>query len=515
MRAHVAQFAGGWIIALVMLGAGRGQGSDSLAFVFARSIEGSSSGNGLIVGDGTLLLTARHVVFPARQQGMHRGEAMVTVLSPFLGDAAEAAVVAIDDQADLVLLRVPWKGHPALSLADEAQLLLAERLEIRAYAQAQGTLTAGAEKLLQQSLAVDQATLEVGGVTVRVGMSQNVVTRTVPPGPGWAGAPLCLAGTHRLAGVYSRTQAGGSAGSAVAVGRIRGLIAQAGASANTGPIVPQRTAPADAGQATLAYLRAAAASIGDDPRLALDHLQAFLKLRPASAVAQRDAAGQLRALDRLDDAQKAFARALELDPQLISARVLLGQLLDERIVPQAAEEHLRFAWDQGEGSTAAVLPLCNLLRRQNRNAECLPILEIAVQRNPLDGYLWSYLGQSRNTARDHAAAAAAFVRCAELMPENEPARAQAAEAFESAGQFARAEEQYRLLVAHHPASAAAHYRLARCVARDGARRDEALRTAQQALELADRPGAPPRSAIQSLIAAIRAARTSQGDEFHL
>jgi predicted Zn-dependent protease len=200
---------------------------------------------------------------------------------------------------------------------------------------------------------------------------------------------------------------------------------------------------------------------------------------------------------------------------MVSARVLYGQLLHERVMPDNALQHLRYAWEHGRGSTAAVIPICNILREQGKEKECVELLEKAVERNPRDAFLWNYLGQSRRTLKDRAGAAAAFAKSADLMPENQPMRTQAGEEFEASGDRVRAEQQYRLLVQQDPESAAGHYFLARCLARDTARRDEALSEAQAALRLADKPGSPPKSQIQALIAAIRAGRTGPEDQFKL
>src|SRR5438874_11646310 len=44
--------------------------------VFSRSIAGTSCGNGFVIGDGTLIVTARHLVFPQRPGGgLHQGDA--------------------------------------------------------------------------------------------------------------------------------------------------------------------------------------------------------------------------------------------------------------------------------------------------------------------------------------------------------------------------------------------------------------------------------------------------------
>src|SRR5688572_3291507 len=129
--------------------------TQAVGMIFSRGIDGAASGNGIFMRDGTWMITARSAVFPSRVQGLHVGEVMVTVLSPYLGEAGEAQVVAQDREAGLVLLRVPWKGHPTLQLAAEADVMAAVQVDAVGYAAApsSGKLT--------------RATLAVGGIVVR------------------------------------------------------------------------------------------------------------------------------------------------------------------------------------------------------------------------------------------------------------------------------------------------------------------------------------------------------------
>jgi tetratricopeptide (TPR) repeat protein len=488
----------------------------AVTLVFSRNIGGTSCGNGFVVGDGTIIVTARHLIFPQRLLGLHQGEAMVTVFSPYLGDAAEVDVVAQDAALDLVILRGPWRGHPALELAEEADLVAAASMEVVGFTDCQAAVTAGQPRLLA-SLSLKRAMLGVNAITVRQSVSRTILTDTAPPGAGWAGAPILLrdGDTSKAAGCFSRTQGDGLAGIGASSGSIRNLVDRS----NTLPaIVPTNRAASNPGQspaATLEYLRAVAASAVGNSKLSLEHLQSFLKLRPNSAIGYRELAGQLHAIGRLAESQNAYAKALEINPALISARVLYGQLLQERVLPGAAEEHLRYAWRQRRRGTAAAIPLCNLLHEQGKESERLKVLTEAVERNPWDAYLWNYLGQSRRMASDHAGAAAAFARSADLMPENESIRLRAADEFEAAGNDTQAAEQYRVLLAEHEESAAAHYFFARFLGRNTGRREQALKEARLALNLADRPGAPPRAMIQSLISAIRADRASDASDFRL
>jgi tetratricopeptide (TPR) repeat protein len=481
---------------------------DATVILLSRDIDGSSCGNGVVIGDGTLIVTARSVIFPRRNAGLHQGDPLVTALSPYLGQAAEVQVLAQDRESDLVLLRATcFAAHPAMQLAGDDELVAAEKLEISGFGKELSAVAGGGQRLVDAVPRVASATLDVNAVLVRRGETRAINTTAPPSASGWAGGPVVVPATNHLAGCYLRTQGDGVAGSSSSAGAIRRLVEQARASARLTATPTPLVRPARADDSSLEYLRAVAASASANPTEALAHWQAFVTMRPTSAVAYREMAGQLRSLNRMNEAQIAYATALELEPAMVSARVLYGQLLHERILPKAAEEHLTYAWQHGDGSTAAVIPLCNLLREQGRELECLPILAEAVRRRPDDAHLWNYLGQSKRATNDHAGAAVAFARAADLMPENPLARASAADAFVSAGQRTQAEQQYRLLVSQHARSAAAHFDYARFLARDRSRRSDALAQAQEAMELRDAPGAPPRDVIESLIDAIRAGRT--------
>src|SRR5688500_4149169 len=211
----------------------------SVVMIFSRGIDGTSCGNAFLVGDGTLIVTARSVVFPRRLNGLHEGDAFVTVLSPHLGDVAEAQVLAQDRELDLVLLRGPqrWRGHPALRVAEESELVDAEKLELVGYADALTAVTGGTPGLLVAPPRARQAELDVNAVLVRRSATRSITTLAAPPGPGpgWAGAPMLVTSNTTdktaVAGCYVRTQADGRAGVGAACGAIRRLIDAAGLSA--------------------------------------------------------------------------------------------------------------------------------------------------------------------------------------------------------------------------------------------------------------------------------------------
>jgi tetratricopeptide (TPR) repeat protein len=194
---------------------------------------------------------------------------------------------------------------------------------------------------------------------------------------------------------------------------------------------------------------------------------------------------------------------------------LYGQLLHERIMPRAAEEHLRYALRHARAGNAAVIPLCNVLREQGKEAESLQILEVALKRNAFDGHLWNYVGQNKRAIADHAGAAAAFARAGELLALDEGSYIQAGQEFDAACRVDRAEEQYRLAIGVDDRSGVAHYLLARLISRDRGRQDEALKHADAALRYSGKADAPHKDVVQSLIRAIRTGRVNPADELRL
>ena len=488
----------------------------SVVMLFSKSLAGTACGNGFAIGDGSLIVTANHLVFPANSAGDHLGDSFVTVLSPYLGDACDAEIIVQDRVLDLVILRTPWRGHPALRLAEDADVVATEEITLMSYASVVSAVRSSREAGVTSSISIDIQPLVVDTVAVRKSVSRTMQARAhAALTPAWTGAPMILSGAGEVAACLAMLDAppGGRAAGPTSA-QMRRLAETAKLAEALQPAGQALPRPADAAPSTVLFAKAVAASAAQQPQQAFDLLQQFLKIRPQSAVAWRDAAGQAHALGRLDESQTMYAKALELQPSLTSARILYAQLLHERIMPGHALAQLRYIWQHGPHSTAAVVPMVNILRQQGKEQEALEILTRAVETSPNDSYLWLYLGQSRRALNDPNGAAAAYLRAAELLPENLSLRIQAAESFEAAQALDKAEEQYRTVVRIAPNSSAAHFFLARFLSTDTARKEQALAAAQKALELADQPGAPPRDRIHALISAINTG-TPAGTELKL
>ena len=55
---------------------------------------------------------------------------LLTVFSPYLGEACEAHIVGSDKELDLAVLEIPWQGHPALCPADANAVMAARTCRV-------------------------------------------------------------------------------------------------------------------------------------------------------------------------------------------------------------------------------------------------------------------------------------------------------------------------------------------------------------------------------------------------
>ena len=443
--------------------------------VYGKSLDSSGVGQGFLLGDGTIAVTARHVLYGHPGQGEHRTDAMVEVISPYLGDAREAQVVGEDRVLNLAILRVPWKGHPALALASSEMTMSAGELSAVAYADAARAVAEGRAIDLQGRI--------------------EVQTRKLPVDPMWGGSAL-LKPDGAVAGAWN-----GSA--IVAAARIRRMIDAAGLQQSLNPNSNSLTAYRSAPEATRMYLWSWALSAAGKHEMSYFAADTFVLLRPTSALGHKNVAVAASQWGRLDRAEKAYQRALECDPRSVAIRVLYGQFLAEHNEPTRALAVLRAVWEPAQMDTIAVIPMCNLLAKQGYYSECITLLQRAVERRPNDGLLWIYLAQNLRSTSNRAKAADAFARAAKLMPEKHGLHTAVAEEFEAAGLSAEAEQQYRRLAHQSTEIPAGHFLLAQFLAKDPRRHAEAMEECEAALAMPTHPDAPPRQVVEKLMAELR------------
>jgi S1-C subfamily serine protease len=103
---------------------------DAIVLVVSRSVKGMMGGCGFVIGDGSLIVTAQHVVYEKSEHGQHQAAALVDITSAYLGDVTDAEIIASDAALDLAILKTSWKSHPALSMANTSQLLSCDTMNV-------------------------------------------------------------------------------------------------------------------------------------------------------------------------------------------------------------------------------------------------------------------------------------------------------------------------------------------------------------------------------------------------
>jgi len=82
---------------------------DSLVVVTSSTPMGKRAGNAFVIGDGTLVVTAWHLVFEESEQGEHQMPGLVSLVSPYLGQACYGEILAADEELDLAVLKAAWQ----------------------------------------------------------------------------------------------------------------------------------------------------------------------------------------------------------------------------------------------------------------------------------------------------------------------------------------------------------------------------------------------------------------------
>jgi trypsin-like peptidase len=159
-----------------------------------------------VIGDGTLIVTAHHIVFEVSEKGQHKMAGLVSVVSPYLGEVTDAEIIAADSELDLVVLKVPWKDHPALNLATEEEIFSAERTTIIGMPDIIRCLDPDSEHPLSEDCDVNRANTFVDFVAVRQHKPLFIeLTKVIGLGHGWSGSPMLLPEKGPFRGTLAHT----------------------------------------------------------------------------------------------------------------------------------------------------------------------------------------------------------------------------------------------------------------------------------------------------------------------
>lgn len=484
----------------------------SLVVVMSRFFSGQQAGNGFVVGDGMLVVTSEHIVYEKSQKGEHRLEGFVGVYSPYLGEACDARILASDEDLDLAVLEVPWKGHPALVLGDANVVLEARSARIVGLpAVVKGLDARDAEGPAAELLQAEQEELPVAFVGVRTRVPLFVTLNGIGRiGPGWSGSPILLPDTSTAIGCFNvirgnslNQRAIGAQAAGAAVSRVPGLLGDGFDERRLRAATTSAQSPEDARAACSLALRASSLLRPGGYAAAREAALAFVKMRPRSGHGHKVLAYASEQLDQADAARESYRRAVELDPNSLNGQILYAQFLAAHGDPNQATQILESLWQTGRTRDLVAIGLVNLWGEQGRYSRCIEVAEEALRLNPRNAYLWQQMAGCRMQMREPGGAMESLTRAVELCPERGPLRGSLAHLLEQAGKLDEAERHFRALLEVEPENPVVHYWLALFLSKHRPQAaQEALKIAEKALDLPLRTSLP-REKVEQLVAELR------------
>lgn len=486
---------------------------DCLVIVTSTTPFGSISGTGFAIGDGTLIVTAHHIVAEASKEGRHTMLGAVRVLSPYLGDCRYAEAVVLDIPLDLAVIKVPWSGHPAFEVPNDRELVEALQLETIGNISLISAIPKESSQLFPESSAIDHQILDVDFVAVRRQEPQFIsLYGRGQLGPGWSGAPMLVPGTLKAAGCFVQLNKSLSDGRLTSQGpamaQVRRLAEQIGQSQSLEPSGATAARADDGFEVSLLFLQTAKFLARDAYGWADDAVTRLLALRPHSAMVHMLAAWVQEKQGDTDAADVHYRTAMKLDSNGPMLRLMYGQSFLDRD-PNKAVEILQGLWQHRQMRPWLVLIMWDVLHARDSDEKCTQMLEEALEVEPDNAYLWFNLGavQWESGRRDDGFASMA--KAAELFPERGPLRGHLARLLEEEGRLDEAEDHFRRLLAIESKNPVVYFWLARFLARHHPEAaDEALRTARKALTLpCDDPALGDQ--MRQLVREIRSERASK------
>ncbi len=483
----------------------------ALVVVMTRHLGGAYAGNGFIVGDGTLVVTCEHNIYEHSEKGAHRCEGFVAVFSPYLGRACDARILASDEDLDLAVLEVPWKGHPSLLLAHADAILDATSARIVGLPRVIGRLDNWDSVDSPEDFEAQEEVLPVAYVGLHERIPLLIVmcnAREVRL--GWSGSAIVLPGTSVALGCFSmsrhRSRGGYDPYREVAGSVVCQLPGLLGDDFDKNRLHRAETfleRPADAREACALALHTSSHLRPDKYESALEPARAFIRLRPDCGFGHKVLAYAAERAGRMDVARESYERAMELDPNSIPTQLVYAQFLTDNGDPSKAEQILEPLWRAARSRGLVAIGMVNLLNTQKESARCIEILEEATQAEPRNAHLWQLMAAWRGQNQGPAVAIEPLTRAVELRPEEGPPRGTLARVLEMTGNLDEAEKHFRTLLDVEPGNPVVYCWLARFLSRHRPEAcQEAMKMAEKALELPPHPSLP-REKIEQLSAEIR------------
>jgi tetratricopeptide (TPR) repeat protein len=440
---------------------------DAIVLIRTSTSLRSTRGSGFLIGDGSWVVTASHVVSADLGKGRRVWDRTALVYTAWTGRPYEAKVVGVDGVADIALLRLPQAGLPALpveglDLKDAATAARAlENRPLRLYG---FPLTYGEDTVAALAKPEHNDT-RLRGISKRGETSLAVLNACPDAQPGWSGGPVVSADRGTVVSVFHSLyrEKGAETGlpAASVAGYLGDLLRQSG-QADLAPFTragaPSVQRPADAKERMAHEMRSLSwSAVGNwkkaeeehreivkgSPQDALARVElgkllleqqkfetALTELREAVRLAPRSLLANLylgRALHLNYDPKGAAAALLaaqEISPEEVEPRLALAQVHEENQKPAEAEAALRAALKTSPEHPGALLRLGNLLIRNGKEGEGLKILaeasELAASDPGLSTIALAY-ARALDKGRKVSQAEGAYRQVLKIDPQNEQA----------------------------------------------------------------------------------------------
>jgi len=446
-------------------------------------------GNGFAVGDGSLIVTAAHLLLQESVNGFIYVPGWVFVVSAAKGDVCTAKVLACNITNDIALLEIPWTNHPAYELCanDELMDLQQARLLARPRNSDDQPLTPNV-----QSCPIQIEYLKIAR-RIPYGL---VFSSQANPGIGWSGG-VVLTDRKKAAACFNRylvstlanerngKMIGEKAGSGFAAtsAMVQELARQVGA-VNRLAVKPRPfTRPTDADQAFQMLLTFKAGS-GMTNVSSLEAAKTLSNIRPNSPVIQSMIALCASAHGNTIMAEQAFCKSIQLAPDSAMPRNLYAlYLLSQRNAPKALDE-LKAANKADPDNTATLCNLAFVMAQMKLFPEILALLEPARKRLDNQPMLLGALADTYLACGKYSQATALHRQAIQLFPEWIPPHCQLSRAFILNGQPEEAEKSIRTLLLDLPDNRMAYYLVAQfLIDHKPEKRTEAIELLRKALTM--------------------------------
>ncbi len=484
---------------------------DSIVLIISNPPSGKRSGNGFVIGDGTLVVTAYHLAFEESEQGGHQMAGLIKVFSPYLGDECDGEIIAADRALDLAIIKVSWLGHPSLKLVADEKITLLKEVEIIGMPEVILGFASDVNEPFGEGLDFHNEHLLIDFVAIRQQIPGFISLSGVGElGPGWSGSPILIPETTEVIGCFVRVHRSGQeplSAQGPSISQVKLFAERAGQMKSLVPMREILSRPSDGIEVFLLILKTYHNYLRDEYNLAFKHAQKLMDVRSESAFVYSLAASSAEKQNKTEQAEKFYQKALELDTEGTTAKFYYARFLSER-QPDKSLEILEQLWQLKRYKSYSAMLMYNIFFERGEYKRCSEFLDEAVKINPDNAYLWFSLGASQFYMGEADNAVTSMARAVELFPERGPFRGQLARMMEQTGKLEGAEKHYRELLNIEPDNPVVHFWLAQFLAKHKPdAHEEALKEAKIALSLPAK-GRIPRRIIEKLIFDLQS-RTEQ------